>query len=493
MESSKKFSLSNLLIDILLVLFSIFFISMIGNIFINYYDFIKINYLYYGIILFLFVLIYYFIDKYSEILFKNKIVNVVLLSLYVVFQIWFICNFKVQPSWDFGIVYEEAARFARNESTFNQEVYLYMCDNNIPLAVILGYTFKIFYKLGVSDLLNVGLGLNLICVDVSLLFLYLTLNNIDKKHSKGFFIFCMFVSPFITYLPIFYTDTLTLPFVSFSIYIIYKFFYKKTSIFEIILCGLSLGIGGILKPTVLIILIALIIFMFLKSNKKPKQYALTALLLICLSLLPTIANNIYKKISFDEYRLYENRLIIDHYIMVGLGDEHDGAYSDEYFNFTTNIKGEDQKKIYIDDVIMYRINELKENHGFLEFYNRKNSFTWTNGSFYAPQCLNSNADNQFLKYIYSDNGSDNLYWAICNVQWSLILALMVIGCSLKKYLSKDMFEFKVLLDIATFGLILFLCMWEASSRYVINFLPIFLIDAFIGINGIRNFLDSKSK
>lgn len=485
-----KFKLNNILINILFLLFSLFFIIMIGNLFLNKYDFIKINYFLYFIVLLILVLTYYSLNKYANIILKNKFINAFLLLLYFLFQIWFTKEFMVKPTWDFGNVFEAAARFAIGSSNLNEASYLYMCDNNIPLAVLEGYLFKLFVKifgLTYDSLIYVGLGFNIICIDLSLYFLYLTIYNINKHVSKPFFFMCLFISPLITYLPIFYTDTISLPAVSISIYLIYKFFYKNIKKFEIVICGIFLGIGGILKPSVLIILIALIIFMFLKEDKNIKKFFKFSFILIIFSFLPIIGNELYKNIYFDQQILSDNRLVLNHYIMVGLGDEHSGAYSEEFFNLTTDIVGEAQKKYYINGQITKRIKELVETKTVLSFYNRKNSFIWTNGSFYAPQSL-LYSDSPLLKYIESDDKSDLLYWSICNAQWSLILGLMVVGCIFRKRLSKEMYEFKVLLDISIFGLILFLFIWEASSRYLINFMPIFLIDAYIGINALTSFI-----
>lgn len=489
----KKTRLSNILINILFVLIGLFFVVMLGNLLLNKYDFIKINYICYFIVLTVFLVVYIILNKYSDKLFSNKFINIGFLILYFIFQVWFIKEFMVTPSWDFGDVFEAAARFAIDSVDLNESSYLYLCDNNIPLAVIEGYLFKFcvnIFGLVYNDLIYVGLTLNLLCVDISLFFLYKTLNNINGKMSKTFFLFCLFMSPFITYLPIFYTDTLTLPFVSISIYFIYKYLYKEITIFETIICGMSLGIGGILKPTVLIILIAFIIFVLLKySLKENLKFILILFLLVSLTIL---GNKIYKSVNFDQDALLDNRLVLEHYLMVGMGDEHNGAYSEEYFHLSTNIVGEAQKKYFIRGKIKERIDELLNTHTFVSFYNRKNSFTWTNGSFYAPESLYS-SQSKLVEYISSNKGNDLVYWSICNVQWSLIIALIAVGCMFKKHLPKEMFEFKALLDISIFGLVLFLFIWEASSRYLINFMPIFLIDAFIGINSIYSYLINTDK
>ena len=47
------------------------------------------------------------------------------------------------------------------------------------------------------------------------------------------------------------------------------------------------------------------------------------------------------------------------------------------------------------------------------------------------------------------------------------------------------------MQIAVFGLFLFLLIWETRSRYLVNFVPIFILLGIDGIQGIRSLLPVK--
>ena len=47
------------------------------------------------------------------------------------------------------------------------------------------------------------------------------------------------------------------------------------------------------------------------------------------------------------------------------------------------------------------------------------------------------------------------------------------------------------MQIAVFGLFLFLLIWETRSRYLVNFVPIFILLGIDGIQGIRFLLPVK--
>ena len=51
---------------------------------------------------------------------------------------------------------------------------------------------------------------------------------------------------------------------------------------------------------------------------------------------------------------------------------------------------------------------------------------------------------------------------------------------------KELKELQLLIFISIFGLFLFLLIWETRSRYLVNYIPLFLINAYMGICAINN-------
>ncbi|MBQ3306697.1 MAG: acyltransferase family protein [Bacilli bacterium] len=480
--------ISLIFIQFISYFFILFFSIIIINLILNPYHFIKCNYLDMILGIIFIIGLFYLINKYKDFIFKNKIINIIMIILYIIFQIIIINCFMVKPSWDFGSVYLIARDYVLLKDATLGSAYLYMCDNNIPITLFFVILFKIACFIGLkSYLLGVGITVNLIIIDISLFYIYLLLNRINKNLAKPFFIFCLFFSPLIFYLPIFYTDTITLLFIVIPLYYLYEYFFIKKNFHNIIISGLFLGVGGVLKATVFIPFIAIIIYAILKRQNGYKTFLTWMIFLV---LIPVMGNRMITHTFFSQERLKEERIPINHYIMIGL--ENNGGFSDSLYKLTTNTSGEENRKKIENERIKNRLEELKKNHGFIAFYNRKISYTWTDGTFFSYEKLRRKPyHKKYTKYVLSDKGEDRLYRALSNAKWFILLLLMVVGTVLKKYLRKELRDFQFILNLSIIGLLLFLLIWETRSRYLVNYSPIFLVNAYIGLNAIINYYKEK--
>ena len=70
---------------------------------------------------------------------------------------------------------------------------------------------------------------------------------------------------------------------------------------------------------------------------------------------------------------------------------------------------------------------------------------------------------------------------------------MIFGIVFKKYLPDRIQELGIILNISTIGMILFLLIWETRSRYLVNFIPVFMINAYIGMNAVSYYIKSKKE
>ncbi len=476
--------ITKILIKCFYLVLILLFILIIINLLINKYHFINLNYLLFIIGLFVFMFVFYMINKYKDTIFKNKIINIVLILIYISFQILIAYLFMVYPSWDFGQIYDIAVNFATsNHPTFGSS-YLYVCSNNIMFTVILELIFKLLYLIGIKNFLETGIIINIIMIDISIIYTYLLINKINTNYSKPYLIFILLFSPLIFYIPIFYTDTISMPFIIVPIYYLYLYFYKKQKISYLIISSIILGIGSMIKPTILILLVALLIYFVLINNKKNNYYIILPIL-IGLIVLPLILQKVFINHFFDQESLSNYKIPTVHYILIGL--ENNGEYSEKRYKEINSYVGEDIKvketKIKIDK----RINEMIKNKEILGFYNRKIAYTWTDGTFFSYVKLSRKpVHEKYLQFVYSENNKNSIYWLLSNVEWFIVLALMLIGIIKRKYLPKEIKELQLLIFISIFGLFLFLLIWETRSRYLVNYVPLFLVNAYIGLCAINS-------
>lgn len=451
-------------------------INFIGN----FYHFSKINYFDLIVGLILGVVFFYFLFKKQETVFQYKILNIILLILYLGLQIGILYFFAVKPSWDFGQVYDIAVRYALGKGVPTIEGYLYMCDNNIAIATALSLLFKGFSLIGIKNhFLEIGLGLNLLCVNVSHLFTYLTIRKCNEKYSKPYLVFILLFTPLLFYLPIFYSDTLTLPFLAIALYTLYNYLFIKPKIHYIIITGLLIGIGGLVKPTILILVVACIICCILRPNKKIDYYVMIPVLLLSIS-LPFLGYKWYVNEYFDEGKLYEKSLPVNHFLMIGL--KGNGGFNGEDYDAIVLIDGKDNKKKVCNKNIKERLEEHWKKKDFLSFYNNKISYTWADSSYFATEKLKREPIHpEMTKYISSNTGEDRLFWAVSNTEWFLLLGCIFLGCLNHKYLLREEQDYHLIITLSIFGLFLFLLIWETRSRYILNFSPIFLVSGYLGL------------
>ena len=458
------------------------------SIFINPYHILNIKYLFLIVILGIGIGLCYCFLKYQDKILNHKIIPFILILLFFLLQGTIIYCFQVNPSWDFGRIYQYAIEFAKSTHPSFGNEYLYVCSNNIILSVFFDCVFKFANMIGFKNYLLLGILINTFAVDISLYYLYQLLKCINPKSCKWYTGFCMIFSPLLFYLPIFYTDTLTIPFVIIPLYFLYKYFFINPKIHYIMVSGSLMGIGGMLKPTVFIPTIA--VFIFLILTKHENRWKVGILLLGCISVF-MLGQKIFINHFFDQEALEMYQIPTSHFIWIGL--QGNGGYSEESYKKINQVIGQEERNKIAIHGIKTRWKELGKKKQILSFYYKKLNYTWTDGTFYAGEKLRRKPiHEEYTKYVCSKK-EDYLYWTISTSEWILVLVGMLLGILFRKYLSKELQDFQTILWISIFGIFLFLLIWETRSRYLVNFVPIFLANAYIGVCAIKNKMDRRIK
>ena len=478
------------ILKIILTAFSAIFIMIytivLINLFVNPYNFIRINYFVLIISSIVYILLFILICKYQNKIFKNSIVNKIFICLYFAFQLTVASMFAVKPSWDFGAVFEIAEVFAESSKITFGASYLYLADNNIPLTVLLDIIFRVCRIIHpLCNYLSIGIMFNIIMIDISLVYTYLLINKLNSKYSKVFMLFCLFFTPLLLYTPIFYSDTLTMPFTIVPIYYFYKYINEKDKKIYLVISSLLFGLGGLIKPTVLIPAIAIIIYQIL-FNKKIKVIPL----IIIGIMIPFIGYKIFLNQFFVVEYIKENCIPKNHYIMIGL--EGNGGFSQEAYLFTNSFADPNERKTAVQERINNRLKEMKEKHLFLKFFNRKISYTWTDGSLFVFDVINRKPFHPgFIMITVNNDNKMNLCWTISDLEWIIIIVLWILAMIYNRYLSNNLKELNFILSLSIFGLFIFLIIWETRSRYLVNYIPLFFVNSYIGLNALINYIETR--
>ena len=476
-------------ITILRVMLGILMIGAILCIAINPYHVIKNNIFLTIILMIIIIGLGLLLYKYQDKLWKNKQDMIAMSLVFLGIQILVAYLFAVKPSWDFGRIFQNAIEFAKSAHPSFGNEYLYVCSNNIIISVFFDCVFKLFTWIGFKKYLLLGIAINLFAIDISLCYLYKLLKEINSKYSKPFIVFCILFSPLLFYLPIFYTDTLTIPFIIIPLYYLYKYFFINPKVRYIMVSGSLMAIGGMIKPTVFIPTIA--VFIFLLLRKQENRFRFICILLGIISVL-FVGKKIFINHFFDQEALELYQMPTSHFIWIGL--QGNGGYSEESYKAINQVLGQEERNKLAIQGIKTRMKELWEKKQILSFYFKKFNYTWTDGTFYAGEKLRREPiHKEMTKYINSNESEDWLYWSFSNGGWVLVLVGMFLGILYRKHLPKELQDFQIILLTSTFGIFLFLLIWETRSRYLVNFVPIFLLNAYLGICAIKNKMDRRIK
>ena len=178
--------------------------------------------------------------------------------------------------------------------------------------------------------------------------------------------------------------------------------------------------------------------------------------------------------------------------MMGLSNF--GGYNLDDVEFTMNISGINNKKRKDLERMQQKIKQLWKEGTIWEFYINKAVYTWGDGTYFAPRKLSLEPINNYsVKKIILDSSENSNYLYKCISQAQIVFVLFFISASILfyKHLNFKQKDLHLLLNIIIFGAFLFFMLWEARSRYIVNFIPILLIDSYLGVLAIYNYLKSK--
>ncbi len=466
----------------------------------------------------------------------EKIIASALLVLYAILLGTAGALLAVEPSWDFGWVYAGALDIAQNGSLTTTLTYFLESYNNFFIAYLLSFWFKICSVFGIAPLVA-GIFLNCVAIWGSVALLFVVVCKTWRiQNGVLFLIFCVGFVPLYTYVPIFYTDTLSLPFVSIAVYlwtllragnkeiavavngchgrgrpdrvapttepaaqneqaeqaactaqaahIIWQTCQRHSDIFIALLMGINAFIGYQMKASVGILYIAMLLFALPKCNlRKLKQIALVALAAIIMSVGYSAVLSATEVIDLTEIDTY--KLPYTHYLMMGI--KGNGGYNPDDYALTTSIEGVEARKEMNWAEIKTRLSNYGVS-GYLSFLAVKIEVMWLDGTYYAPfklaaEPLHTNALSQIFR---TDGTYYNQYYLFGVGAQLALLLLMIWGMRSPRTLVS-------MLALSVFGLFFFLLIWESRSRYLINFTPLFLLLAQGGLDGALLRLRAQSE
>lgn len=458
--------------------------------------------------------------KSIRALLTNRFLRIFILGMTLIFicQLIYILLATTGIGWDAGVL----VQYAKSPAMGTDIDYFKHYPNNLFLLFFFRFfvlVFHFFKTPGVWGGLNV---INAIAIDIAIILTVLTARRLFRL--RGAYIswfFSIITIAFFPYLIVPYSDTLAMPFVA-AIFYLYFRIRDSRHAKESIYCALSMGvcacIGSLIKPTVLIPLFAVVLIHFIFTLKNRKRLFKSAGLFLLVMILFLVSNQCYQAFANEHFpKKAEMETPMTHFAMMGLhqsdlpnGTSMYGAFYRPDVNKTFSLKGKDRMIEYHLVTIEKRLKEFGFS-GYMEFLNNKARWITSEGNFFWGGEGNFAdfdwMDESFVKELINSGPNDlglythtelapqgklfDVYFYFSQGVWILLLLLTTIPLFLRE---KGNYNCGItILRCSVFGLMLFLLLFEARSRYLINQLPVFILLASFGFLSLNKQIKSWKK
>lgn len=452
------------------------------------------------------------IDKNSFFWQHRKQVKGILCIMAILGQVGYAMLLRRNIGFDCGTVQGTAVELL--DGNLTNVIYFAMYGNNVFLLLVLEIWFRVAQMFGCTNYLVIAILFNVIIIDLALLYLSKICLQLfgEKYHGvEKFFSYPMLaITPYIS---VVYTDTLSL---LFPIIIFYQYLCLKKEqekiIKRVILITVFTIIGYLIKPTNVIILIAIVMveswnFLFHKkcwkhlSAANIKKVMLYFLVIGMTTVLIYGIFTMYKNRRLNQYiskeMIEENSFPMTHFLMMGLKPvDYEGTYYGCYFEddvlATQSYVGTQAKVNYHWQEIKKRLKAMGIK-GYLSYLYDKYTWVISDGTFFYGREGNFYTSDPYekgkiastiQKYVYFDQSSfRNVTIHMMQAYWCFLLSMVTFSAfiGIGKKEKSERSEIHVL-RLAIIGILLFILLFEARSRYLINYLPIFMI---LGVYGIK--------
>lgn len=424
------------------------------------------------------------IRKYAERLVNYEtIILPLLLGVFFIIQVYLGFRLRFESAFDFAAVYRGAAQWAETGSFPDYYEYYHYFPNNLGAMAFLFLFFKGARFFGITDYFMVGVFLNGALITLTILVSYFTAKKIAGPAGGVLCLFFFLVSPpFYILAAAFYTDALSLlfPVLFFYLYLCLKngdHLSRNQRKLLYIAMAVTITCGAAIKFTVMIMAVAVLIDMFL-SGKIRQACAAVAVICGCFLIFQVSFESYFYEYHLDREKAALMNTPLTHWMMMGLNPASGGAYHPEDYTFTRAFTNTEER----DAAILEKIRERIKDNGFeglSRLFTKKVMKAFGDGTYAISDFLDDGPENprKIQEYVLYDGKFYSRYKYL--TQAVLITEYLFVAAGSALAL-KRRDRSVIAIFAAVFGLILFLALWESSSRYFLNFIPILFLCASYG-------------
>lgn len=427
---------------------------------------------------------------------RKKLIFFILISIItILWQILLILGLSGNTAWDPSIITTLASH--RSINGWYPDYFSYYPNNNLLLLLERSVN-NILHFVGIDSYPVFIIFLTIISyflVDCSIFILFFALKkyfNIHVAVITGILTWALLGITPMAIIP--YSDILGF-FISSLFLLIYSYKEIKGRVY---LFGLLSGIAFLIKPSLIIFIIALVIKEGLSIRKISKPIKVIFKFIVAF-LIIYIPFNIYQSHNFIVKIDSSKTMPANHFVAMGMTGT--GGFNANDVSVNKKIKNPQKRKEYNNNLIKQRLGKFGV-AGYTKFLILKQvndtsdaGFGWgmDAGQGYLMPFGEKNKIQGFTRKIFlnKNNTSVDINWnggkIISQIIWSIVLAAVIYAVT----------KFKngyLILKLTILGSFIFLLLFEGGrSRYLIQFLPYIFTLAGIGISKWKRYDDKKAK
>lgn len=417
-------------------------------------------------------------------------------------------NVYFQPGWDVTILTESGYWLATNRGV-PPDLHSYFASypNNITLLMLWAYFFKILIQVfGYYDYLFAAIMLGAVLINLALFVVYRISARWWGRKCGLLTVICgvplLCFAPWLT-TP--YSDTIGIvfPIVALDLFDISTRTTKRIPRYALaILAGVCTGVGAMIKPTAVIVLIAIGLGWLLCIRTK-QTICVVGALVLCMTLscvvvakaISLVGTEVMERTGVSAEYVEQVRFPMTHFLMMGMQKQTSPFLENRYqygkwyaddVNLTFAQVGQ-QAKIKAN---FEKIGERLQTFGVLgysKFLFDKARWVLGDGTMYfggeidiIPTCFQQTPFAQALQNLYWRGGA--LYNAVLahflQGVWMVVLGFCAIP--IFRRISGEFATEITIARMAVLGIFSFVLLFEGRARYIIPFLPLFLLLAAFG-------------
>jgi len=395
---------------------------------------------------------------------------------------------------DLRVLVQAADYWLEHGDIVHYSGYFTVCRNTLGNAIFIYLMYIPMHLLGIDIFSNTaeswGIAVNCLMIVLAVFFLYRIAVRILKNRNCEilFLLLCCVYLPFYLWAHRYYSDTLSLPFLTASLWLFLKSreCCGKKKVLYALICGVCLWAGYFIRGSLVIALVAIVLFSAFCDKKDFVKSGLAVLIAFIITL--TGWNSYVNHNSWIDYsNTQENEYPLTMWLMYGAHGE--GNYNDDDVNYLQSLPAGQRP-----EAAKEKLKEYYSQYNFksyLEFLTLKYGITYGNGLFDAELYLNNQRSSNFThQFLIEGMPLFAPFRYIANALHFAVLALAAVSGFINW--RKKEWNVPMLMHIALLGNIIFFSFWETKARYAFGITPILLILCIYTLYETAKFAERKT-